>query len=133
MRPSFSDKRVRKVIGNGMSPYFGLAGLLWMAEYAAFFAVTKTCFPEVDMNSWPFIAIVAPLVILALWVNLIGAMVLFARAFARRKGQTKAVHYLFPSAEAGHPGLANRILLKLAGIRVGGEAEQREQCSANGG
>jgi hypothetical protein len=122
MKPPLSDKRVRKLIGTAMAPYFGLAMFLWMGEFAVFFAITKTRFPEVDVDSWPFVAIAFPLVILLLWINMLGATVLFARAFARRKGHTKAVHCLFSSAKAGQPGLVNRILLKLAVIRLGGEA-----------
>jgi hypothetical protein len=117
MKPSFSDLRVRKLIGKGISAYFGSAMFLWMVEYATFLEVTKTFFPRMDRYSWPCIAIAAPLLIVALWTNMLIGAVLFVRAFVRKKGRTKTVHYLFPDAERGCPKVATRILLRLAGIR----------------
>jgi hypothetical protein len=91
--------------------------LVWGVELNLFAGVARTYFPEVDLNLGPCIAAMTPPLLVALLVNFFVGTVLFARAFARRKGRGKAVHYLFPEAEVGKLGVLGRILLKVAGLR----------------
>jgi hypothetical protein len=91
--------------------------LLWGFEIAIFVSVARGFLPEVDLNSWPCIAVMTPPLLVALNVNFFVGTVLFVRAFTRRKGQAQTVHYLFPDGGVGKLGLIGRILLKTAGVR----------------
>jgi hypothetical protein len=111
------DRRVRELLVRAWCPYLVLAMLLWSVEIAIFVSAAQTYFPKVDLNSWTCIAAAAPPLLVALFVNFLVGTVLFVRAFVRRKGRAKAVHYLFPEVEAGKCGMLSRILLLAAGIR----------------
>ena len=107
-------KRVRKLLVQAWSPYLAVAMLLWGFEIAIFVSVAREFLPEVDLNSWPCIAVMTPPLLVALNVNFFVGTVLFVRAFTRKKGQAKTVHYLFPDGEVGVIG---RIFLKTPGVR----------------
>jgi hypothetical protein len=94
--------------------------LVWCVEIAIFVAVARAFFPAVDLNSWPCIAVMTPPLLAALCFNFFVGTVLFLRAFTRKKGRARAVHYLFPEREAGKLGVIGRLLLAAAGIRKGG-------------
>jgi hypothetical protein len=91
--------------------------LLWGVELSIFAVVARAYFPEVDLNSWSCIAAMTPPLMVVLLVNFFVGTVLFVRAFARRKGRAKTLHYLFPEAEGGNLGALGWILLKAAGLR----------------
>ena len=111
------QRRVRKLLARSWSPYLAVAMLLWGVEIAIFVVVVRRFFPEVDLNSWPCIAGMTPPLLVALYANFFVGTVLFVRAFARRKGRAKAVHYLFPEGEVGKLGVIGRMLLAAAGVR----------------
>ena len=90
--------------------------LLWGLEIALFVGIAREFWPEVDLNSWPCIAAMTPPLLVALYVSFFVGTVLFVRAFARRKGRAKTVHYLFPEGEVGKLGVIGRILLKAAAV-----------------
>ena len=114
---SAHSRRIRELIVRAWSPYLAVAMLLWGVEIAIFVGVARAFFPEVDLNSWTCIAAMTPPLLVALYVNFFVGTVLFVRAFARRKGRAKAIHYLLPKAEVGRPGVIGRILLWAAGLR----------------
>lgn len=111
------NRRVRKLIVGAWGPYLAGGMLLWGVEIAIFVVVTRTYFPDVDVNSWACIAAATPPLLVALYVNFFVGTVLFVRAFASSKGQAKAVRYLFPERQAGKRGMISRIVLKAAGVR----------------
>lgn len=110
-------RHIRKLVVRAWSPYLAVGMLLWGLEIAIFVVVARTYFPEVDLNSWPCIAAMTPAVLVALYVNFFVGTVLFVRAFARRKGRAKTIHYLFPEGEVGKLRAMGRTLLAAAGIR----------------
>jgi len=112
-------RRIQELIVRAWSPYLGVALLLWGLEIAIFVSVARAFFPEVDLNSWTCIAAMTPPLLVALYVNLFVGTVLFVKAFSRRKGRAKAIHYLFPKAEVGRPGVIGRILRWATGVREG--------------
>jgi hypothetical protein len=116
MKRSPHDSCVRRLIAQAWGPYLAVAVFLWAVEIVAFVSAVRAFFPGLDPESLTCIAIVTPLLLLAVWVNLFGGTVLFVRAFARRKGRAKALHYLFRGREAGKPGLISRLLIKAAGL-----------------
>jgi hypothetical protein len=111
------NKRIQQLVARGWSPYLGAGMLLWGFEICIFVVVARTYFPEADLNSWPCIAVMTPPLLVALYVNFFVETVLFVRAFARKKGRARTVHYLFPAGEAGKLRLIGRILLWVAGFR----------------
>ena len=111
------NRRVRELIGRGWSPYLAVAMLLWGVEIVIFVVVARTYFPEVDLNSWRCIAVMTPPLLVAQYTNIFVGTVLFVRAFVKRKGRAKAVHYLFPEGEGGKLGVLGRVLLAAAGVR----------------
>jgi hypothetical protein len=111
------NRRIRELLVRAWSPYLAVGMLLWGVEIAIFVVVARAYFPEVELNSWPCIAAMTPPLLVALYVNFFLGTVLFVRAFARRKGRAKTVHYLFPEGEAGKLRVIGRILLKAAGVR----------------
>src|SRR5262245_61369328 len=115
MQMSPHNRRIRELLVRAWSPYLAAAMLLWGAEIAIFVGVARAFFPEVDLNSWTCIAAMTPPLLVALYVNFFVGTVLFVKAFSRRKGRAKAVHYLFPKAEVGSPGVIGRILLWATG------------------
>jgi hypothetical protein len=115
---SLHDRRVRELIVGAWAPYLGFAMLLWGAELATLVVAAQACLPEVDLNAWTSIAVATPPLLAALFVNLFVGTVLFVRAFVRRKGRARAVHYLFPEVGAGNGGVLGRILLMAAGVRA---------------
>jgi len=114
---SAHSRRIRELIVRAWSPYLAVAMLLWGVEIAIFVGVARAFFPEVNLNSWTCIAAMTPPLLVALYVNFFVGTVLFVRAFARRKGRAKTVHYLFPEGEVGKLRVIGRILLAAAGIR----------------
>lgn len=116
MQVSLHNRRVRQLVVEAWAPYLGVAMLLWGVELIIFAVVAMTYFPEVNLNSWTCIAVMTPPLVAALLVNFFVGTVLFVRAFAKRKGRGKAVHYLFPEAEIGKLGVLGRILLKAGGL-----------------
>jgi hypothetical protein len=117
MQMSPHNRLIRELLVRAWSSYLAVAMLLWGVEIAIFVGVARVCFPEVDLNSWSCVAAMTPPLLVALYVNYFVGTVLFVRAFTKRKGQTKAVHYLFPGGEVGKLGVIGRILLKAAGVR----------------
>ena len=116
------NRRIRELLVRAWSPYLAVGMLLWGVEIAIFVVVGRAYFPEVDLNSWPCIAAMTPPLLVALYVNFFVGTVLFVRAFARRKGRAKTLHYLFPEGEVGKLPVLGRILLAAAGIRDGSAA-----------
>jgi hypothetical protein len=113
---SFSPGRVRRVVARAWAPYLAVAMLLSGVELAAFVSAVRAFFPGVDPESWTCIAGATPFVLLAWCINFFGATALFVRAFARKKGRARAMHYLFPDVEAGRPSVLSRMLLTAARI-----------------
>ena len=115
------NRRIRELLVRAWSPYLAVGVLLWGVEIAIFVVVAREYCPEADLNSWPCIAAMTPPLLVALYVNFFLGTVLFVRAFARRKGRAKTVHYLFPEGEVKLRPIG-RILLAAAGIRDESEA-----------
>jgi hypothetical protein len=123
MQMTSHKRRIRELLVRAWSPYLAVAMLFWSVEIAIFVGVARTFFPEVDLNSWTCIVAMTPPLLVALYVNFFVGTVLFVRAFSRRKGRAKTLHYLFPEGEVGKLRVIRWILLKMAGVREESEAD----------
>src|SRR5262245_27191828 len=101
MQMSPHRRRVRELLARAWSPYLVVAMLLWCVEIAIVVGTARALLPKVDLNSWTCIAALTPPLLLALYINFFVGTVLFVRAFTRRKGRAKAMHFLFPESEVG--------------------------------
>jgi hypothetical protein len=111
------NRRVREIIVRAWGPYLAVAMLVWAVEIAMVAGIARASFPDADLNSWPFIALLTPPLLLAIYLNYLIATVLFVRDFTRRKGRAKAVQYLFAGDDVKKRGVIGRILLAATGIR----------------
>jgi hypothetical protein len=111
------DRRISRVLARAWSPYIGAALLLWGLELAIFVTVMHEYFPEVDINSWPVIAIATPPVLVAAFFHFLMGSILFVRAFAKKKGRNKTLRYLVPDCATGQGRFLNRLFLRVIGAR----------------
>jgi hypothetical protein len=91
-------------------------------EIVLLLLITGTYFPEVDTNSWSFIAYSIPFICIIIPFNIFLCFWFYAKLFIRKKGKAKALEYLFPEETRSFLRCLRRVGLWSLGISNGPDA-----------